>query len=89
MQLNLIKVATVRGIRREVRKRVPPQNGGRGFTTVADGYEIADIEVHLDASALASLLGPKAMGSKSRKSKLQTGAITIKAVNVRREGGAA
>ena len=77
------KIATVKAVQRELREKVPRVEGGNGFTTRHAGFQYADIEIWVDAVALARNLGLKAMDSKRRVSKLQGGEIVVKAVNVR------
>lgn len=73
-------VATVK-LRRRVGKCVPVTPPGTGWMTVPDGYEEADIEIHVDVDKLVKALGLRAMESKSGRSALQSGAVVVKAVN--------
>jgi len=71
------------------RKRVPVAGKddlyARGFTTEPDGFQLADIEIWVDPNALAQVLSWKAIRSKKHVSKLQGGAVIVKALNVRKE----
>lgn len=71
-------------VRVQARKRVPfpGASGATGFTTVPDGENVGSILVTVDLQRLAALLGPKAMRSKRRVSKIQGGIITVKAVGI-------
>lgn len=71
-------------LRREMRKHTRPEHG-RGFTSIPDGFEHADIEVTADLDAIARELGLRAMGNKSGKTKYLHGLIVVTATNRRRE----
>lgn len=64
-------------------KKVVTENG-RGWTTVPDGIETADITLEVDVQALMQMLGRRAMGAKTRKSVLAGGDIVARATNIRR-----
>lgn len=71
-----------KGVRREVRKRVALQ-GGKGFTTVSDGHQVADIEVVIDIEQIARYYGPRAMGNRRGRCRFMHGAVTINVLNVK------
>lgn len=60
---------------------VIPDGGGSADTTDA---LLGDIRIRVDLTALAQLLGPKAIKSRSKRVELYNGAITIDAFNVRK-----
>lgn len=75
----------IKDIKRELRKRVPLEGTGTGFTTVADGYEIADIAVYVDFAQIARTLGPRAMVSKSKRARYLKGAVIVDVERSRKE----
>lgn len=68
---------------RRIGKKVATADG-RGWTTIPDGSETADITIEIDVAALLKWLGPKAMHNKARKTKLAGGDIVVRAANIRR-----
>lgn len=56
---------------------------GRGWTTVPDGRDIADIEIEIDLDAIKRQLVDKAMSNKSRCAKICHGAVVVRARNLR------
>lgn len=74
----LVKIGTGQA-RRDIREQRPDGLGGR---TV--GTAVADVEVWVDVDLLVRLLGSKAMGNKKGRSSLQSGAIVLRALNVRK-----
>lgn len=68
---------------RAIGKKVATADG-RGWTTVPDGTEHADITIEIDVAALVKWLGPKAMQNKARKTRLAGGDIIVRATNIRR-----
>ena len=76
--------ATYQGFKVEARKRVPLSAGGMGFTTVVDGFIVGDLQIEVDVLKLVLAIGGKALKSKARKSRLQGGAITVTATNIRK-----
>lgn len=73
----LVKIGTGQA-RRDIREQRP----GLGGRTV--GTAVADVEVWVDVDLLVRLLGSKAMGNKKGRSSLQSGAIVLRALNVRK-----
>ena len=72
----------------EARKRVPlagETDFRRGFSTVPDGYIVGDLHVIVDVPKLVAAIGARALRSKSKVTKLQAGAVIVKALNVRHE----
>lgn len=67
---------TIKGLRRDLRKRVPLENGN-GFTTVLDGHEFVDVEVVVDMEAIARRLGSRAAASKRDRSTALNGAVVV------------
>lgn len=76
MQTHQVKVRNSRRVLCD-----PPATG---WTTVEDGFTIADINVLVDLKALADLLGPKAIRSKAKRSQLQSGIVVVEAFNLRK-----
>ena len=76
--MNLVKVGAGM-VKVELRERIPLESG-RGFTTRHKGYELATCEVLVDIQALVNLLGKRAAGSRSNKSNLQGGALTVRCI---------
>lgn len=75
----------LKGLRRDIGKRVDTtSNGGRGFTTVPDGHEIADVELTVDPDALARRLGVKAMKNTRGFSTIAWGLIKVRVTNRKR-----
>lgn len=75
-----LQTFTLKNLRRVLHKH---NKIGRGFTTVPDGHELADIELVVDLEALARRIGIRAMRSKAGKSSMAYG--LIKARVTRRE----
>lgn len=69
---------------RYLRKRVPLEGSGNGFTTVSDGQERGDVELEIDVGELIRTLGGRALDSKSGRASAQHGAIKVKVSNRRR-----
>lgn len=80
-------VGRICGVKRDLAKSTEEKNehGGYTYRSVKIGEETADIEVYVDVAALVQALGVKAMRSKSRRSKLQEGAVTLVACNIKSE----
>lgn len=83
----LQKIGTVKNFRYRKTKRVATQDG-YGFTTVDDGFIIADLDVHVDIEALVAAIGRRAIKSKSGKSILQGGAVTVRVASKKLEQAA-
>lgn len=79
-----MSIEVIKGIRRELRKRVPLDRG-EGFSTVADGHEVADIEVIVDMAKIACNYGTKAMANKSGRTRYMHGAVIVNVIRTRRE----
>jgi hypothetical protein len=75
-------IITVKDVKRGMTRRAQKEDGS--FSWVPDGVQVADIDLIIDDTHLARLLGPKAMSSARRRSKLGHGAIIAEARNVRR-----
>lgn len=74
-------IEIIKGIRRELRKRQHLENG---FTTIPDGYELADIEIVVDMAQIARSLGQKAMANKAGRSRYMHGAVIVNVVRRQR-----
>lgn len=70
--------AVFQGVRRELCKRQDLSDGRTGFTTVPDGYEVADVEIEVDLNSLVRRLGPQAMANKNGTSKYLHGCVIVK-----------
>lgn len=70
----------IKGIRRELRKRVPLAGPGTGFTTEPDGEEEADLEVVVDMAWIAQKLGHRAMKNKTGRARYLGGAVIVNVV---------
>jgi len=81
-------IATVSGFRWPKYKTVPLTRGDgtQGFTREPDGYETAEITVSVDPDALVKTIGSRALRSKKHTTKLQSGAVVLRAINIRKEG---
>lgn len=79
---------TMRGIRRDVGKKVETHHEGRvnGWTTVPDGYELADVELSIDLEEVARRLGVKAMKNKSGRASMMWGLVSVKVTKRQRVG---
>ena len=78
-------IQVFKGIARDLRKRVPLSGAGEGFTTVADGREIAEIEVIVDLAQIARDLGPRAMANRSGRSRYMGGAVIVNVLRSHKE----
>lgn len=68
-----------KGVRTPKRKRL--QMAGRaGFTSVADGYLIADVELTVELARLAQFLGARAIKNSRRRCSLAGGLIKVKVI---------
>jgi hypothetical protein len=68
----------------EVTKRVPLEgetDARRGFTTVPDGVLECDFEVEVDVERLVRAIGRRAAFSSKGISKLQGGAVVVRALS--------
>lgn len=61
-----------------------PTDDGLGTKWVRLGIEHAELELWIDARSLFRQFGERAMRSKSKKRQACSGAVVVKAVNVRR-----
>lgn len=66
-------------------RKPDPDNTATRWATVPDGFQLADIEIWVDTDALMKAIGYRVMRSKRGVSVLQGGAITLKALNLRKE----
>lgn len=80
-----MSVVIISGVRRELRKRVPLQAGGDGFSTEPDGFEVCDISIEIDERRLAREYGIKAMVNKSGTTKYMHGCVVLKVVSRKKE----
>lgn len=76
---------TFKDHRREVGRGVHTKTAtSETYSTVPDGYELADITVTVDLAALARQMAVKAMKNTSGRSKCAHGAVVVTATNKRR-----
>lgn len=81
----MTNIIRAKGTAKRERTKKIATTDGRGFSWIADGFDVADIGVEIDVDYIVQQLGEQAIGNKSTRSKALNGAIVVQAYNVRRQ----